>query len=296
MGMAADMAGILGRNLTSDSGGRAAMQSQPTYREEWNARRGIDSSAAFFAPYLAPGMWLLDAGCGPGSLTVDLAQAVTPGTVVALDEDERVVRRAESAAREHSVSNARFVAGDAYRLPFEDKTFDAVWTSSLVQWLREPAVALREMARVLKPGGVYASRDRDRRGDLFGNPNSLVRRAADLHYRQNEAWTGGDFRRGSKVRGLMLQAGFENVITGASYENHSGPDGTRFIVGLYDRALRHDVRPRSVEMIKERGWADDHQLTEMLEAWRRWADDPRSFFAICRVENIGWKPAAERTP
>ena len=47
---------------------------------------------------------------------------------------------------------------------------------------------------------------------------------------------------------------------------------------------------RSVEMIKQRGWADDEELGRLLEAWQRWGGDPRSFFTICRVENLGWKP------
>src|SRR5207249_2992596 len=265
-------------------------RSQPTYREDWNARRDIASSAAFFAPYVQPGMRLLDCGCGPGSLTADLAEAVAPGVVVGVDSDGRVLERARSAAEARGVVNSCFVASDAYHLAFADDTFDAVWTSSLLQWLNKPAAVLTEVLRVLKPGGVYASRDRDRRGDLFGNANARVRRAADLHYRQNEAWTRGDFRFGGKMRSLMLKAGFENVVTGASYENHSGPEGARFIVGLYERALRADVRPRSVEMIKQRGWADDEELGRLLEAWQRWGGDPRSFFTICRVENLGWKP------
>jgi ubiquinone/menaquinone biosynthesis C-methylase UbiE len=266
------------------------MRSQPTYREEWNARRGIATSAQFFAPYVAGGWCLLDCGCGPGSLTADFAEAVAPGRVVALDMDERVVSRARSTGAERGTRNTAFVAGDAYRLPFDDNTFDAVWTSSLLQWLSRPALALKEVLRVLKPGGAYGTRDRDRRGDLFGNANPLVRRAANLHYWQNEAWTGGNFRFGGTVRALMLRTGFENVATGASYESHSGSEGTRFIVGLYERALRADVRPKSVEMIKQRGWADEADLERFLKAWQTWGADPRSFFAICRVENVGWKP------
>ena len=143
---------------------------------------------------------------------------------------------------------------------------------------------------MLKPGGVYASRDRDRSGDLFGNSNRLLRRAANLHYWQNELQTGGSFRFGKRLRGLMVAAGFGDIWTGGSYENHSGPEGARFIVGLYERALREDVRPRAVKVIKEQGWADDEQLRQMLAAWQTWAEDPKSFFTICRVENVGWKP------
>ena len=108
-------------------------QSQPTYREEWNARRGIESSAAFFAPYISPGMNLLDAGCGPGSLTVDFAEAVAPGVVIGVDRDPRVVARARAAAEDRGVANAQFLVGNVYDLPFATGAFDAVWSSSIMQ-------------------------------------------------------------------------------------------------------------------------------------------------------------------
>lgn len=268
-------------------------RSQPTYREEWNARRAVATSAAFFAPYVEPGMRLLDCGCGPGSLTIDFAEAVGPdGEVIGIDHDERVVERARAAAHDRGATNARFELGDVYDLKFPESTFDAVWTSSLLQWLDKPARALHEVLRVLKPGAIYASRDRDRNGDLFGKANRLLLRALNLHYWQNELATGGSFRFGGRLRGLMLKAGFENVITCASYENHGDREGARFIVGLYDRALREEVRPWSVKIIKDQGWADDAQLAEMIEAWKVWGEDPRSFYAICRVENLGWKPTS----
>jgi SAM-dependent methyltransferase len=183
-----------------------------------------------------------------------------------------------------------FQQGDIYDLQFPDASFDAVWTSSVIQWLDKPAQAIKEVFRVLKPGGVYATRDRDRRGDLFGNANKLVRRGLNLHYWQNELLSGGDLSFGGKARNMMLKAGFENIETGASYENHSGLKGARFIADNYDRALRPDVRPEAIKTIKENGWATDEQMAEMLAAWQVWAADPRSFYCICRVEHVAWKP------
>jgi ubiquinone/menaquinone biosynthesis C-methylase UbiE len=266
-------------------------EGQLNYRVNENAARSMSTSAGFFVPYIFAGMKLLDCGCGPGSITLDLAEAIAPGEVIGVDHDESSLELARQAAAKRGIQNARFESGDIYNLPFADNSFDGVWTSSVVQWLAEPAKALQEIFRVLTPGGVYASRDRDRRGDLFGNANRLIRRALNLHYWQNELLSGGDLSFGGKMRSLMLKAGFENVVTDASYESHSGPDGARFIVGNYDRILREDIRPTAVRVIKEQGWADDGQLAQMLVAWKTWADDARSFYCICRVENVGWKPA-----
>jgi ubiquinone/menaquinone biosynthesis C-methylase UbiE len=263
---------------------------QYTTTEDWNAQRRIETSAAFFVPHLRPGMRLLDCGCGPGSITLDFAEALAPGEVIGIDIEGETLARAKAAAAERNLPNVRFEKGDVYDLPFPDASFDAVWTSSILQWLNNPRGAMREIFRVLKPGGVYATRDRDRRGDVFGNSNRLVKRALDLHYRQNEYWSGGDLSIGGKMRAMIMRTGFENVTTVASYENHGEPGAARFMVGMYDRALKVEERPWSVQIIKEKGWANDGGLARMIEAWRVWGDDLRSFYCICRVENVAWKP------
>jgi SAM-dependent methyltransferase len=235
-------------------------------------------------------MSLLDCGCGPGSITLDFAEALAPGKVVGIDVDDETLARAQAALKERPLANVRFEKGDIYQLPFEDGSFDAVWTSSIMQWLNNPRGALKEIFRVLRPGGVYASRDRDRRGDIFGNSNRDVKRALDLHYRQNEYWSGGDLSIGGKMRALIMRAGLENVTTVASYENHGEPGAARFMVGMYDRALKVEERPGSVQIIKEKGWANDEDLARMVKAWKVWGDDPRSFYSMCRVENVAWQP------
>ena len=261
-----------------------------TTTEDWNAQRRIETSASFFVPYIQPGLRLLDCGCGPGSMTLDFADWLAPGEVVGVDIDDGALARAKATAAERGVKNVSFEKGDIFNLDFPDASFDAVWTSSIMQWIKGPSRALREVFRVLKPGGVYASRDRDRRGDIFGNNNKVVRRALNLHYWQNEYWSGGDLSIGGKMRSYILKAGFENVVTVASYENHGEPGAARFMVGMYDRALKEDERPWSVKIIKEKGWADDDDLARMIDAWQAWGEDPRSFYSICRVENVAWKP------
>jgi ubiquinone/menaquinone biosynthesis C-methylase UbiE len=259
-----------------------------TTTEDWNAKRTLMTSAAFFAPYLQPGMRLLDCGCGPGSITLDFAEALAPGEVVGIDVEDQTLERAKAALAERNLPNVRFEKGDIYDLQFPDASFDAVWTSSIMQWLDRPNAALKEVFRVLKPGGVYATRDRDRRGDIFGNSNRLVKRARDLQFRKNEL-DGSDLSIGGKMRGKIMRAGFENVTTVASYESHGEPGAARFIVDFYSGHLKVDQQPWSVQIIKEHGWATDEDMLRMLEAWQAWGEDPRSFYCICRIENVAWK-------
>jgi ubiquinone/menaquinone biosynthesis C-methylase UbiE len=90
------------------------------------ALRTAAKEGAFFLPYLRPGMRLLDLGCGPGSITLGLAEAVAPGEVVGVDLQPSQVAQAQALSAARGVKNVRFEVADVYRLPFPDGSFDAV--------------------------------------------------------------------------------------------------------------------------------------------------------------------------
>jgi len=109
------------------------------------AERTASRNAAFFLPYLRPGMQVLDVGCGPGSIAVGLGEAVAPGNVVGIDLQPTQIEQAHVLAAKRAVSNVRFEVADAYRLPFPDHSFDAAFAHALLNHLREPVRALVEM-------------------------------------------------------------------------------------------------------------------------------------------------------
>ena len=74
--------------------------------------RTAENSAAYLLPLLRPGSRLLDVGCGPGTLTVDLARLVAPGEVVGIDVADAVVAEARRHALEAGVANVTFECGD----------------------------------------------------------------------------------------------------------------------------------------------------------------------------------------
>ncbi len=163
--------------------------------------RTAATHAAFFTPHLRSGMRLLDCGCGPGSITLDLAQLVAPGGVVGVDLAENQLEQARAAAAEHGVTNARFESANAYALPFPDDSFDAVFSHAVVEHLREPRAALQEMRRVLKPGGVLGLRDADRAGEIFWPPDPTLLKFHDVWSRLGQH-NGGDPFFGRRLRSL----------------------------------------------------------------------------------------------
>ena len=124
--------------------------------------RTAANSAAYLLPHLKPAMKILDIGCGPGTITVDLAAASVPKRhVTGLDAAAPVLAQARAHAAGRGVSNVEFVPGDAAALPFPDETFDAVHAHQVLQHVGDPVRVLREMRRVTRVGGLVAARDSD---------------------------------------------------------------------------------------------------------------------------------------
>lgn len=110
---------------------------------------------------LAPGSRILDAGCGGGGMTRLLAEAVGPGgQVVGLDTNPELLEfvRAELAGTDLA-ERVHLQEGDMRNLPFEAGEFDLVWSSRAVHGLPDQLVGLRELARVVRPGGRLVIRE-----------------------------------------------------------------------------------------------------------------------------------------
>jgi SAM-dependent methyltransferase len=254
----------------------------------WFSNRGATAVAGFFLPHIQPGMSLLDCGCGPGTITMDFAEGLAPSRIVGIDWwpgwDER-----DQKARDRGLTNLCFHPADVQNLPYQDNSFDAVWASSCLQWVQDKQRAVSEIFRVLKPGGVFGARDRNLDGDIFGNPNPDVQRARRLHYRVQErvANRWGDVRFGGKLRAAFIDAGFENVTSTFSYENHGTNEGGRWACDFFCNYL---VQDWAIEAMIKRRWANKETIEGMVKAWQQWAEDPRSYYCIARGEAVGWKP------
>jgi|GEM_PF-4494315 len=120
------------------------------------ASRTLEREGAFVLPWLCPGQDVLELGCGPGTITLDLAAAVLPGRVAGVELSAAAIETARRLAAGREQVNARFLVAHPGELPFADGTFDRVFSHGLLERVVRPREVLEEIRRVLRPGGVAA--------------------------------------------------------------------------------------------------------------------------------------------
>jgi ubiquinone/menaquinone biosynthesis C-methylase UbiE len=176
---------------------------------DWDSRFPDDGPAYATAVAefgLRVGDRVLDAGCGTGRALPPLRAAVGPsGVVVGADLTPAMLEAAVRAGRDR---DGRLLLADVAALPLRSRSLDAVFGAGLISHLPRPAENLRELARVVRPGGLLA---------LF-HP---IGRAA-LAARQGRQITPEDLRAEPNLRPLLAGSGWRMT----SYAD----EGARFLV------------------------------------------------------------------
>lgn len=240
--------------------------------------RTVANSAGYLAPLLRPGLAVLDVGCGPGTLTVDLARHVDPGPVLGIEPTAGPL----AGAREHAagVDNVRFAVGDVYALDAPDDTYDVVHAHQVLQHLGDPVCALREMLRVCRPGGVVAARDADYAAMFWHPADPRLDRWLTV-YRAVAHANGAEPDAARHLQAWARAAGAASVTTTASVWSYTTPDERAWWGGMWaDRILTSAITAQAVEG----GFATEAELRDISAAWRDWAADYDGWFAVVHGE------------
>lgn len=236
-----------------------------------------------------PGMRVLDLACGDGFYARCLADHLGPGSlVIGADLDPEYLAKARASSK-----GGEFVRASFDQLPFPDGAFDLVWCAQSLYSLPDPVIALRHMARVLKPGGVVAVLENDTlHTALLPWPASLELplRAAELRSFQQGS-KPGRFYVGRRLPAVLAAAGLEpGKLTTYAFDRQAPlGEAEQHLLASYFQDIEQRVTPHL-----ER--ASLHRLRELI--------DPASAQHLLRLPHfsvtwvnvlaLGRKPSAQR--
>ena len=238
--------------------------------------RTAENSAGYLLARLAVGARVLDVGCGPGTITADLAARVPDGQVTGIDAAGDVLAIAKAEADRRGVANIGFEIGDVYTLDFADDSFDVVHAHQVLQHLADPVAALAEMRRVCRPGGVVAARDGDYGGFLWFPEDPELAEWRTLYQRVARA-IGGEPDAGRRMLAWARSAGFTDIRASASVWLFATQDERSWWGGMWsDRVTQSAFAEHAVG----HGLATREDLQRMAGAWHRWASSDDGWFLI----------------
>jgi SAM-dependent methyltransferase len=246
--------------------------------------RTLATCAGFFLPHLRPGMTVLDCGCGPGTMTLEIAERVAPGQVVGIDVDAGQCAKAQALAATRGITTVRFETGDVYALPFPDATFDAVFSHALVSHLGEPGRAFAESRRVLKPNGVLAVSENDTATFVVSPAGSAMDRFMALYLRVL-AHNGGNQLLTRHLRGALVEAGFTRTEAYAGAEVWGTPERVRLVAAAMAGIARG---PGFVATVLSQGWADQAEVSVLPDEVVAWGDRHDAYMAVLKCGALGW--------
>ena len=281
----------MGWNMSTESHNAPDFQGRPFFGYDSDdvqttySGRQAESVADFLLPHLSPGMSLLDVGCGPGSITLGLGAAVSPGKAVGVDLEPGMIEQAKVIAAESDVTNVEFEVADIYDLPYEDGHFDVVFTSAVIEHLSDPVGALRSLRRVLKPGGLAAIIRTDW-GDPFIVPQSdSLSRFLEL-FEAGFNRNGGSLNRGRYLRAHMQEAGFDILEFAADISNYIGSGGVSGVINGYIAWMENlPLFRESIDL----GLTTEAELRSLKNGMKTWSANPDAYFANARTYAIGRK-------
>lgn len=234
----------------------------PAYERLWQAQLSIAQHELLWQAALRPGERVLDVACGTGLVSFAAARAVGPaGGVVGVDLSGRMVEAARQRGEGTALTNVRFERMGAEQLALDDAGFDVVLCALGLMYMPDPAEAMREMRRVLRPGGrvvaaVWGERRRCGWAALFPIVDAeVVSDVCPLFFQLGE---------GDALASLVSSAGFEAVASHRiaatlSYADEAEACDAAFAGGpaalawsRFDDAVRDRVRRNYVESIA--GW------------------------------------------
>ncbi|KAK2809565.1 hypothetical protein FQN50_003618 [Emmonsiellopsis sp. PD_5] len=214
-----------------------------------------------------PNLSLLKIGVGSGDIFVSFAKAIPNGHVTGVDPDPSTLPRAKAVTEMAGLTNIQFLRGDSHRLPFADGTFDITFCHQMLAYISAPEVALREMLRVTKRGGIVAAREFDFETETFWPElPGLVKSHKLIGDTMNVR--GITLTAGRQLLSWALKAGARRDEVTVSSSNLSFY--TQSEKNARAQSIIDQVRNTMGKLGLRMGLTTEDDLEEMVSDWEKW--------------------------
>ena len=247
-------------------------------------KRTVEEAAAFFLPELKNNMRLLDFGCGPGSITVGFTKYIPDGEIIGIDIVPEILEQAKQLAITSNASNVRFEEGNIYDLNYPDNSFDVAYGHQVLQHLQHPIEALKELKRVVKPGGIIAVRDADY-GTMVHSPSDPVLQHWLEIYHAVASHNGAEANAGRYLYSWLIDSGLSDIRMSSSTWTFYKQ---RQVLNWGDSWAERSTKSEFAKQAVEYKIATQGELELIADAWRSWARKPNAFFVFVHGEGVAY--------
>ncbi|KAF2431124.1 S-adenosyl-L-methionine-dependent methyltransferase [Tothia fuscella] len=258
--------------------------------------RNVETCAAFLIPYLEflrPDFSFLDIGCGPGSITTDLASRYPQASFTGIDPGKIFIDKAKDLARERGVEdNTNFLVGNLASidqvLGTKVGTFDVVSCHQVLTHLVDPLANLKIMkAAARREGGIVAAREATTTiGDIFYPLLPGIEKWQKLQAEIVGAKTGGVAGFGPRLLETALHAGWarDKIKAGAGVWCYSDAAEKQMWVGSVVGMLENRDSEWYKKALEKGGTEEDMKI--MAEAWREWEGRDEAWSTFMSAEIV----------
>lgn len=258
------------------------MESETEARRIFEKTDPVTTQSQLELAGLQSGMDCLDVGCASGAATMELAKMCFPSKVIGVDTSQAQLSEARKVAQQRETDNAIFMHGNIYSLPFEDNSFDFVWMRFLLEYLKDPLVAISEAKRVARPGGFVVCADLD--GNcMYHYPIDPRLERGLLKVMEKLSETGFDPWVGRKLYYYYRTVGFSKITA------HMTPH--HLIAGEPSERDRNNWHTK-IDTLKTKlagAFSNQEEVTYLVDGFKALIEDPNTFTYSPLIMMVGTK-------